>query len=220
MAKYIQKLIGGGENQHLDFKFEVSDFHKIARTLSAFSNTEGGKLLVGVKDNGAIAGVRSEEEFYMVDGAARLYCKPEVEFLVKEWNVEGKKVLEVIIEPGKHKPYFAQDTDGNWHAYIRQADQTFKASRVILKVWEKQQKGQAVTIRFRKPEKELLEYLEAHSGITVSKFRRISGLSIWQAEGILVDFVLIGILKVAFTPASSIYSLVTDYQSIVKEFRS
>ena len=60
----IEALIEQGEHQQLDFKFEVSDSKKIARTLSAFANTDGGRLLIGVKDNGAISGVRSEEEYY------------------------------------------------------------------------------------------------------------------------------------------------------------
>ena len=67
---YIQKLIEKGESQTLDFKFEVSDSRKIARTFSAFANTDGGTLLIGVKDNGAIAGVRTEEEYYMIEAAA------------------------------------------------------------------------------------------------------------------------------------------------------
>ncbi|MFP4472106.1 MAG: helix-turn-helix domain-containing protein, partial [Bacteroidales bacterium] len=76
MSSYIKKLIGQGEHQRQDFKFEISDSKKIARSLAAFSNTEGGKLLVGVKDNGAIAGVRSDEEFYMVQAAAEMYTRP------------------------------------------------------------------------------------------------------------------------------------------------
>lgn len=48
----IEALIEQGEHQQLDFKFEVSDSKKIARTLSAFANTDGGRLLIGVKDNG------------------------------------------------------------------------------------------------------------------------------------------------------------------------
>ncbi|MCK4854687.1 MAG: ATP-binding protein, partial [Bacteroidales bacterium] len=60
----------------LDFKFEISDARKIARTLVAFSNTDGGKLLIGVKDNGKIAGIRSEEEYHMLEAAAELYCRP------------------------------------------------------------------------------------------------------------------------------------------------
>ena len=78
---YIQKLIDEGEGLKLDFKFEVSDAAKIARSLVAFANTEGGKLLIGVKDNGNISGVRSEEEFYMLQNAAERFCKPEVSFI-------------------------------------------------------------------------------------------------------------------------------------------
>ena len=49
---------------------------KIARSLSAFANHSGGSLLIGVKDNGAIAGVRNEEDIYVVEQAAELYCRP------------------------------------------------------------------------------------------------------------------------------------------------
>ena len=64
-TEYIHLLIAEGEHQRQDFKFEISDARKIAKTLSAFANTDGGRLLIGVKDNGKIAGVRSDEEQYM-----------------------------------------------------------------------------------------------------------------------------------------------------------
>ena len=66
-TSYIHSLIAQGEHVEQDFKFEISDARKIARTLSAFANTQGGRLLIGVKDNGRIAGVRSEEEMYMIE---------------------------------------------------------------------------------------------------------------------------------------------------------
>lgn len=72
----IEELIAQGECQQLDFKFEVSDSKKIARTLSAFANTDGGRLLIGVKDNGSISGIRSEEEYYMIEAASEMYCRP------------------------------------------------------------------------------------------------------------------------------------------------
>ena len=40
---YIYKLIEEGEHQQQDFKFEISDARKIAKSLSAFSNTEIGR---------------------------------------------------------------------------------------------------------------------------------------------------------------------------------
>lgn len=64
-TQYIRQLVSEGEHCHQDFKFEISDARKIARSLSAFANTEGGRLLIGVKDNGKIAGVRSDEEIYL-----------------------------------------------------------------------------------------------------------------------------------------------------------
>ena len=90
---YLQQLIDEGEHQQQDFKFEISDARKIARSLSAFANTDGGRLLIGVKDNGRIAGVRSEEEIYMIEAAARLYCQPQVDIAMHTYTVDGKTVL-------------------------------------------------------------------------------------------------------------------------------
>ena len=115
--KYLKSLIAQGEHQELDFKFEISDARKIARTLSAFSNTSGGRLLVGVKDNGRIRGIRSDEEYYMVESAASLYCKPEVQFETRNHSIEGKSVLEIYIPPVDHKPVYAQDEEKRWMAY-------------------------------------------------------------------------------------------------------
>lgn len=216
MPDYIKQRIAEGEHQHLEFKFEISDFRKIARTLVAFANSSGGSLLIGVKDNGAIAGVRSDEEFFMIEGAARMYCRPEVPFKVRQWTVDGKKVLEIIIEAGLSKPYLAQDEEGMWKAYIRQGDQNFKASRVMMKVWERMKEGASATIRFRKAERELLAYLEGSKSITVSKFRRIAGLSSHEAENILVEFTLLNIIKAEYTLTSVTFRLTDGYKKVIE----
>ena len=79
IPKRIAELIAQGENQQLDFKFEINSASKIAKSLVAFANTDGGKLLIGVKDNGLIAGIRTDEEVYMLESAAKLYSNPPVE---------------------------------------------------------------------------------------------------------------------------------------------
>jgi hypothetical protein len=218
MSDYIKQLIAQGEHQRLEFKFEVSDFRKIARTLVAFSNTDGGRLLIGVKDNGAIAGVRSEEEFFMIDGAAKLYCRPEVPFKVREWQAEGKKVLEIMISPGERKPYLSQDPDGSWTAYIRQRDENFKACRVMLKAWERQRTETQLMLKFRTTEKVLLDYLEHNPCLTISKYRRLAGLTAAEAEETLVVFYLLGILKMENTAQSVNFSLAQDYRTIIDRY--
>ena len=62
--QYILSLIAEGEHEHQDFKYQISDARKIARSISAFANHGGGHLLIGVKDNGAIVGISSDEEMY------------------------------------------------------------------------------------------------------------------------------------------------------------
>ena len=111
---YIHSLIAEGEHQQQDFKFEISDARKIAKSLSAFANTDGGRLLIGVKDNGRIAGVRSEEEKYMIEAAAQLYCIPEVEYTLQTFIVEGTSLCMQKMKTGNLSPISASRTRISW----------------------------------------------------------------------------------------------------------
>ena len=134
-TSFIRSLIAEGEHVRQDFKFEVSDSRKIARSLSAFANTEGGRLLIGVKDNGRIAGVRSEEEMYMVEAAAKVYCDPEVEVEMRVYRPEGRSVLIASVEPVPRKPVMVKEEGGRKLAYVRIADENILASPVHIGVW-------------------------------------------------------------------------------------
>ena len=117
-TQYIRQLVTEGEHMHQDFKFEISDARKIARSISAFANTEGGRLLVGVKDNGKIAGIRSEEEIYMIEAAASMYCQPQVEIETHTYTVEGRTVLKIDIDEASAKPVYALDEENKPKAKI------------------------------------------------------------------------------------------------------
>ena len=54
--RYIRRLINEGEHQQQDFKYRVSDAMKLAKSVSAFANTDGGRLLIGVRDDGNMSG--------------------------------------------------------------------------------------------------------------------------------------------------------------------
>ena len=114
---YIQNLILEGEHEHQDFKYQISDARKIARSISAFANNSGGRLLVGVKDNGNIAGVSSDEEIYMIEQAAQMYCQPPQDVKCQVYRVEGKNVLKVDIAEAEEKPVKAPDESGRWRTY-------------------------------------------------------------------------------------------------------
>jgi predicted HTH transcriptional regulator len=195
MSNYIQKLILQGEHQKQDFKFQVNDSRKIARTISAFANTNGGKLLIGVKDNGVIAGVRTEEEFYMIEAAAGMYCKPEIDFAHRSWKVDGKTVLEIDIPEIENKPCFAESEDGKWLAYIRVKDQNILASTIQLKYWKRMNSKAGTFIRYSEKEKALLDFLNENPFITVGRFCKIAGIPKYLAENLLVNLMITGIVE-------------------------
>ncbi len=204
--QYLKRLIAGGENQRLDFKFEISDSRKIARTLVAFANTDGGKLLVGVKDNGAIAGVRSDEEYYMVEAAANMYCKPAIPFKVKKWIIDKKTVLEVSISQNNN-PSFAKDENGKWMAYVRVNDQNILANRILIEVWKRKRKPRGTFIEYTNNENKLLSYLSENKNITQSKFKRISKLTNKEAEKILINLLCLEVIQMELTEKCALFSL-------------
>lgn len=198
MSNLLIKLIQQGEHQTQDFKYCISDSKKIARSLVAFANTDGGRLLVGVKDNGRIAGVRSDEEYYMVESAAKIYSKPEIEFTTRQHLIDGKTVLEVIIEPSTEKPHFARDDDGKWWAFFRKDDENRMANKIMIEVWKRQKSKDGILINYSDAEKCLLDYLETNEKISVSKYSRIAHLSYRRAEQIIINFRSLQILKDVF----------------------
>ena len=198
MSNYLLRLIEQGEHQQQDFKYCISDSKKIARSLVAFANTDGGRLLIGVKDNGNIVGVRSEEEYYMVEAAARIYSKPMIAFTTRQHFVDTKTVLEVKIEPSADKPHYAVDEKGKWWAYFRKDDENRLANKVMLEVWKNQKSMDGILINYSDAEKILLDYLENHEKISLSKYARIAHIPYKKAEQIIINFRVLDILKDCF----------------------
>lgn len=207
METYVRKLISDGESQQLDFKYAINDSRKIARTLVAFSNSEGGRLLIGVRDNGSIAGIRSDEEMYMVDTAAHLFCKPAVTYTTRQHYANGKTILEVEVIKGAERPYKAKDESGRWIVYFRHGDQNLAANKVLLQVWRKEGKKTGVMVRFGKAENLLMNYLQANTEISLSKFKKLAGITSYKAESILSNLILFKIIKMNCSEKGFSYSL-------------
>lgn len=197
-SQYIHALIAQGEHVEQDFKFEISDARKIARSLSAFANTQGGRLLVGVKDNGNIAGVRSEEEMYMIDAAARLYCIPEVAVTMHTYLVEGRTVLVVEVPQQHHKPVMALDENNKPWAYVRVADENILASPVHLQVWQQAHEAVPVSLSFSDRERALLMLLSQGEECSLSSVCRGVGIRRSDAQQLLARFVHWGVVAMRY----------------------
>ncbi|CCX61729.1 AlbA family DNA-binding domain-containing protein [Caecibacteroides pullorum] len=195
---YIYTLIAEGEHQQQDFKFEISDACKIAKTLSAFANTEGGRLLIGVKDNGRIAGVRSEEEKYMIEAAAELYCSPTVNYSMQTHQVEGRTILIVQIEESDQKPIYAKDESGKYLAYLRIKDENILATPVHLRVWQQSGNPLGELIEYTEREHLLLDLLKENDQLSLNRYCRLAHISRRAAEHLLAKFIRYEIVEAVF----------------------
>lgn len=192
----IKSLILQGEGVMLDFKKTITNTQKIAKSLVAFANNKGGKLLIGVADDGTIKGVKSEEEEkYMILTAAHQFCKPAIEPFFEEIYVDDKLVLIVNIPESDLKPHYALDDQNKWWAYIRIDDKTVLASKIIVEVLKNDHKDQGVLISYSDNEKVLLQYLADHDRITLKEFSKLLRCSYRKAQKILVNLILTNVIK-------------------------
>lgn len=194
-AAYIEELIAQGEHVTQDFKYQITDARKIARSIAAFANHQGGRLLVGVKDNGVVAGVSGDEEVYMIDEAAQVYCRPAQHVDYVTHNVHGKVVVEAIIAVAAAGPVTAPDEHGNYVAYYRVADENVVASRVHARVMSREA---PTVVTIGSHERLLLDYLESHGAISVGGVARLTHTSRPAADDMVATLCSMGIVAIDY----------------------
>ena len=131
-----------GEGLTLDFKFRLDSPIKTAQAMTAFANARGGSLLVGVRDDGSLRGVKAEEEWYAAEQAALVHCKPPLQPEALVWNAAGKEILEIRVQEAKAKPVTARLDDGTFAAFLREGDENKRAPGLMIYVWKAQQNPQ------------------------------------------------------------------------------
>lgn len=192
----IKRLILEGENVSLDFKKTISSSQKIAKTLVAFANNRGGKLLIGVADDGSIKGVKAEdEEKYMITKAAHVYCKPALEPKFEEIYVDDKLILIAEIAKSNLKPHYAMDENNKWWVYFRVKDKSVLASKIIVDVLKESNSETGQLISYSDQEKKLLKYLEEHGRITLKEYSKLTRSAYKKAQKIIVSLILTGVLQ-------------------------
>ncbi|MDE6417274.1 MAG: ATP-binding protein [Duncaniella sp.] len=183
---YIARLIEEGEHERQDFKFTITDARKIARSLSAFANHSGGRLLIGVKDNGSVAGVRNEEDIYLVEQAAERYCIPPQTIRVDAFIAEGgARVMRVEIDPAPERPVMVDEGGGTNKAYYRVADENIVAHPLMVRAWRERALSAGMLISPDGTERQLLDYLAA-GDMTVEDFMVRAHISRARAEDVVV----------------------------------
>ena len=100
-----------GEGKNIEFKREIPGNHeKFLKDIIAFSNSTGGKVIVGIEDEtGTVYGIGEQSPFKLSDSISNMVsdaCTPQIEPDISIQTIEEKTVLVIDIVPGKFRPYY------------------------------------------------------------------------------------------------------------------
>lgn len=115
-----------GESKNIEYKITLPDkSEKYMKTVIAFANTQGGKLIIGIDDKThEVLGVDNETLFETMDRIANAVsdsCIPQIIPEIEPLTIEGKTVIIVTVEAGKNRPYYLKSKGKENGTYIRVA---------------------------------------------------------------------------------------------------
>jgi ATP-dependent DNA helicase RecG len=143
MANNLIDLIAQGENKTLEFKETLPKNESIAKTVVAFSNTSGGRLIIGVNDNRKIIGIADENLSELQDTIVSVImdrCHPNILPEIYTLNIEGKLLLVIEIFKGSLLPYYLKSEGKAEGTYIRIGATNRKASIENIMELERQKR--------------------------------------------------------------------------------
>jgi ATP-dependent DNA helicase RecG len=113
----LQKTIQDGEGKTIEFKIELPNSNTLAKTIIAFSNTGGGKLIIGVNDQGGIVGLEPDVNiFELKDKVASIIyetCYPTVLPDIYTTTIDNHLLLVIEVYRGNLLPYYLKSKGKN-----------------------------------------------------------------------------------------------------------
>jgi predicted HTH transcriptional regulator len=204
----LQRLVSEGEGHQLEFKRKASHPEKIVREMIAFANTEGGTILIGVDDNGALAGIKyPDEELLSVREALEMYIRQP--FVYHDSLVtlsENRYVLRIDIPPNLKRPILFWIDSKNSESYVRINDMSVKASDEMIEIIRRKRQKKDIRFYFAEHELALMKYLDQYHTITSKEFQKLTGLNQYAASRKLILLVLANVLKITATEKGDLYS--------------
>ncbi len=137
----LVKKIARGESKTLEFKEALPKGDQLAKTLIAFANTSGGKLIIGVNDNRELVGLMGTDIFDLQDRIASIVhdlCSGSLLPEIYIANVEGIELLILEVSRGSLLPYYLKSKGRQQGTYIRLGATNRQASLAYVQELERQ----------------------------------------------------------------------------------
>ena len=125
----LLEIITNGENSGVEFKRDDIRTEQLAKEIVAFANVQGGRILLGVEDDGEITGLQNDKTQEWVLNVFRDKVHPQIIPFYEEIQIETDiRVAVVTIATGISKPYVVRHNNRE-DVYIRMGDRSELATR-------------------------------------------------------------------------------------------
>lgn len=126
----LLELIANGENSGVEFKRDDLRPEQMAKEVVALANFQGGRILLGVDDDGTFTGIqRADLERWVMDTVFARYVHPMIIPFYEEVQAdEQHRVAVITVSQGVSKPYVVRSRDRE-DIYIRVGSTSRLATR-------------------------------------------------------------------------------------------
>lgn len=107
-TRELVDILGRGEDSRHQFKEDVTSGDALAAEIVAFSNSAGGRIFIGVRDDGTVAGLSASDVArlnQLLSNTASQHVRPAVNPLTEIVAHADGRVMVVEVPPGVSKPY-------------------------------------------------------------------------------------------------------------------
>ncbi|MFZ9760924.1 MAG: helix-turn-helix domain-containing protein [Candidatus Kapaibacteriota bacterium] len=208
----VQDMISAGESTTVEFKRKFTEPEKMAKELTAFANTKGGHLLIGIDDDRRIVGIPSEKTIMSdVERACYFYCDPPLTYELYIMPYDRVDIAIVQVPESKQKPHVVRNPQkpDETKVYIRQGEESVAASKEMIRIMRGMRPdAKPLMISITDKERSLFDFIEKKGRATVRDFSTLVNISDRRAARLLVRLVRAGVLNIHTNEQHDYYTLV------------
>ena len=126
----LLELIANGESSGVEFKRDDLRAEQLAKEIVALANFRGGRILLGVEDDGAITGIQRDDlELWVMDTVFGRKVHPMILPYYEEVRIDDRRRVAVIsLTQGTSRPYVVRH-HGREDIYVRVGSTSRRATR-------------------------------------------------------------------------------------------
>ncbi len=213
------RMARSGESLTVEFKRQIPKLERLARSLSAFSNSSGGTIFFGIDEDGEVVGLESVHGTReLVEQVAQFQCSPPVPVTIHEWEPAPRVTLLVVEVPeAQLKPVYAvneRDHKDAW-PFFRSDKENLPLDRKSVKAMRRIESlapEEVGELELDKAGITMLNYLVDHPRRSLNQLAHSANISAHRAKKIVVDLESAGWIHGFFNEKRREYSLVVAWK--------